>query len=65
MAGNPFVTADTTRDVVITTRLAAANELFTIIEDLMYELSIWRSNEDIQVGQTTTLVRAGGTEPLK
>lgn len=46
--GNPFVTADTTRDVVITARLAAVNAFFTAIEQLMFELSIWRCNTEMQ-----------------
>eukprot|EP00884_Botryococcus_braunii_P020823 jgi/Botrbrau1/7424/Bobra.0112s0023.1 len=46
--GNPFVTADTTRDVVITARLVAVNVLFDLIEHLMFELSIWRCNADLR-----------------
>ena len=45
--GNPFVTASTTRDVVIGARLAAANLLFSQVEGLMFELSIWRCNADV------------------
>ena len=48
--GNPFVTADTTRDVVISARLAAVNAFFNAIEQLMFELSIWRCNSEMQVG---------------
>ena len=47
--GNPFVTADTTRDVVISARLAAVNAFFNAIEQLMFELSIWRCNSEMQV----------------
>ena len=47
--GNPFVTAETTRDVVISARLAAVNAFFTAIEQLMFELSIWRCNPEMQV----------------
>lgn len=47
--GNPYVTAETTRDVVITARLAAVNAFFTAIEQLMFELSIWRCNDEMQV----------------
>jgi phosphoenolpyruvate carboxylase len=46
--GNPFVTADTTRDVVITARLSAVNSFFAAIEQLMFELSIWRCNSEMQ-----------------
>ena len=45
--GNPFVTPATTRDVVVGSRLAAVNVLFTLVETLMFELSIWRCNEDV------------------
>ena len=47
--GNPYVKADTTRDVVINARLAAVNAFFHAIEDLMFELSIWRCNTEMQV----------------
>jgi phosphoenolpyruvate carboxylase len=46
--GNPFVTPSTTRDVVITARLSAVNLLFKAVEALMYELSTWRCNADVQ-----------------
>ncbi|KAK9811208.1 hypothetical protein WJX73_010686 [Symbiochloris irregularis] len=45
--GNPFVTPETTRDVVITARLAAVNLYFSAIEKLMFELSIWRCNGEL------------------
>lgn len=47
--GNPFVTPETTRDVVITARLSAVNLYFTAIEQLMFELSNWRCSEEMQV----------------
>lgn len=47
--GNPFVTAETTRDVIITARLVAVDVLFNLIESLMFELSIWRCNDDVLV----------------
>ena len=47
-AGNPFVTPDTTRDVVITARLSAVNVFFDAIEKLMFELSIWRCTPEMQ-----------------
>lgn len=47
-AGNPFVTPDTTRDVVITARLSAVNVFFDAIEKLMFELSIWRCSPEMQ-----------------
>lgn len=47
--GNPFVTPETTRDVVITARLAAINVYFESVEQLMFELSNWRCNEEMRV----------------
>lgn len=47
--GNPFVTPSTTRDVVITARLAATNLYFTQVEKLMFELSSWRCSEEAMV----------------
>ena len=52
-AGNPFVTPDTTRDVVITARLSAVNVFFDAIEKLMFELSIWRCTPEMQARQPT------------
>lgn len=53
--GNPYVKADTTRDVVINARLAAVNAFFNSIEELMFELSIWRCNTEMQVRASTHL----------
>ena len=47
--GNPFVTPETTRDVVITARLSAINLYFTSIEELMFELSNWRCSKEMRV----------------
>ena len=47
--GNPFVTPETTRDVVITARLAAINVYFVAVEQLMFELSNWRCNDEMRV----------------
>lgn len=47
--GNPFVTPETTRDVVITARLSAINLYFTSIEQLMFELSNWRCSKEMRV----------------
>ena len=54
-AGNPFVTPDTTRDVVITARLSAVNVFFDAIEKLMFELSIWRCTPEMQARQRLQL----------
>ena len=47
--GNPFVTAETTREVVITARLSAVDLYFQQIEQLMSDLSVWRCNSELQV----------------
>ena len=47
--GNPFVTPETTREVVITARLSAVNLYFQQIEQLMFDLSTWRCNAELQV----------------
>jgi phosphoenolpyruvate carboxylase len=47
--GNPYVTPATTRDVVITARLAATNLYFKTVEVLMYELSVWRCSDEARV----------------
>ncbi|KAJ9513857.1 hypothetical protein QJQ45_020938 [Haematococcus lacustris] len=40
--GNPNVTSETTRDVVIIARLEAVNAYFKAVENLMFDLSVWR-----------------------
>ena len=47
--GNPFVTPETTREVVITARLSAVNLYFQQVEQLMFDLSTWRCNAELQV----------------
>ena len=54
--GNPFVTPETTRDVVISARLSAINLHFEAIEKLMFELSIWRCNKETMVCPTHKIV---------
>lgn len=46
--GNPFVTPETTREVVITARLSAVNLYFQQMEQLMFDLSTWRCNAELQ-----------------
>lgn len=46
--GNPFVTPETTREVVITARLSAVNLYFQQVDSLMFDLSIWRCNAELQ-----------------
>lgn len=52
--GNPYVTPATTRDVVITARLAATNLYFKTVETLMYELSVWRCSDEARVRSLIT-----------
>ncbi|CAD7702241.1 unnamed protein product, partial [Ostreobium quekettii] len=46
--GNPNVTHNTTRDVCIIAKLAACDLYFKEIEQLMFDLSIWRANSELQ-----------------
>lgn len=46
--GNPRVTPEVTRDVVLLARMMAANMYFTQITDLMFELSMWRCNDEVR-----------------
>lgn len=52
--GNPFVTPETTREVVITARLSAVNLYFQQVELLMFDLSTWRCNAELQVRPSQT-----------
>ncbi|KAK0590993.1 hypothetical protein LWI29_034159 [Acer saccharum] len=47
--GNPRVTSEVTRDVCLLARMMAANLYFSQIEDLMFELSMWRCNNELRV----------------
>ncbi|OEL17139.1 Phosphoenolpyruvate carboxylase 2 [Dichanthelium oligosanthes] len=46
--GNPRVTPEVTRDVCLLARMMAANLYCSKIEDLMFELSMWRCNDDLR-----------------
>ncbi|PNW76791.1 hypothetical protein CHLRE_11g476325v5 [Chlamydomonas reinhardtii] len=46
--GNPNVTAETTRDVVVLARLEAVNVYFRQVEGLMFDLSIWRCSPEMK-----------------
>ncbi|CAK8577114.1 unnamed protein product [Lathyrus sativus] len=46
--GNPRVTPEVTRDVCLLARMMVANLYFSQIEDLMFELSMWRCNDEIR-----------------
>ncbi|XP_037466225.1 phosphoenolpyruvate carboxylase 1-like isoform X2 [Triticum dicoccoides] len=47
--GNPRVTPEVTRDVCLLARMMAANLHFSQIEELMFELSMWRCNDELRV----------------
>jgi phosphoenolpyruvate carboxylase len=46
--GNPRVTPDVTRDVCLLARLMASNIYFAQIEELMFELSMWRCSDELK-----------------
>nr|ABG01962.1 phosphoenolpyruvate carboxylase [Sesuvium portulacastrum] len=46
--GNPRVTPEVTRDVCLLARMMAANMYFSQIEDLMFEMSMWRCNDELR-----------------
>ncbi|XP_073279406.1 phosphoenolpyruvate carboxylase-like [Primulina huaijiensis] len=47
--GNPRVTPEVTRHVCLLARMMAANLYFSQIENLMFELSMWRCNDELRV----------------
>ncbi|KAK7324531.1 hypothetical protein VNO77_28162 [Canavalia gladiata] len=47
--GNPRVTPEVTRDVCLLARMMASNMYYSQIEDLMFELSMWRCNDELRV----------------
>lgn len=47
--GNPRVTPEVTRDVCLLARMMAANVYFSQIEDLMFEMSMWRCSDELRV----------------
>ncbi|XP_042422818.1 phosphoenolpyruvate carboxylase-like isoform X2 [Zingiber officinale] len=46
--GNPRVTPEITRDVCLLARMIAASFYYSQIEDLMFELSMWRCTSELQ-----------------
>ncbi|EYU41129.1 hypothetical protein ABFS82_13G036000 [Erythranthe guttata] len=46
--GNPRVTPEVTRDVCLLARMMVANLYFSQIEDLMFELSMWRCSDELR-----------------
>ncbi|GAA0184806.1 lyase [Lithospermum erythrorhizon] len=47
--GNPRVTPEVTRDVCLLARMMAANLHYSQIEELMFELSMWRCNDELRI----------------
>ncbi|KAL5714837.1 phosphoenolpyruvate carboxylase [Ranunculus cassubicifolius] len=47
--GNPRVTPEVTRDVCLLARMMAANLYYSQIEDLMFELSMWRCSDELRI----------------
>ncbi|KAL9692014.1 hypothetical protein QQ045_012445 [Rhodiola kirilowii] len=45
--GNPRVTPEVTRDVCLLARMMAANLYYSQIEELMFELSMWRCSDEL------------------
>ncbi|VAH74615.1 unnamed protein product [Triticum turgidum subsp. durum] len=46
--GNPRVTPEVTRDVCLLARMMAANMYFSKMGSLMFELSMWRCNDELR-----------------
>ncbi|KAI3926757.1 hypothetical protein MKW92_019643 [Papaver armeniacum] len=46
--GNPRVTPEVTRDVCLLARMMASNLYYSQIEDLMFELSMWRCSDELR-----------------
>ncbi|KAL6999619.1 Phosphoenolpyruvate carboxylase 1 [Sarracenia purpurea var. burkii] len=47
--GNPRVTPEVTRDVCLLARMMAANLYYSRIDDLMFEMSMWRCSDELRV----------------
>lgn len=47
--GNPRVTPEVTRDVCLLARMMAANLYYSQIDDLMFEMSMWRCSDELRV----------------
>lgn len=62
--GNPRVTADVTRDVCLLSRLMSANLYFSQIEDLMFELSMWRASDELKT-RAQELLSTGQKKDVK
>lgn len=54
--GNPNVTHETTRDVCILGRTAGCDVFFRELQNLMLDLSVWRSNKAVKVEFSPNLI---------
>lgn len=59
--GNPFVTAECTRDAVALARFTAAALYFKEVESLMFSLSMWRASPEL-LAQASALAAAAPTD---
>ena len=55
--GNPYVTAECTRDAVTLSRFTAATLYFKEVESLMFELSMWRATPELAARAARMAVR--------
>uniref|UniRef100_A0A0D3EKY4 phosphoenolpyruvate carboxylase n=1 Tax=Oryza barthii TaxID=65489 RepID=A0A0D3EKY4_9ORYZ len=55
-AGNPRVTPEVTRDVCLLARMMAANMYFSKMADLMFELSMWRCNDELRAREPYRII---------
>ncbi|KAJ0715654.1 putative phosphoenolpyruvate carboxylase [Helianthus annuus] len=62
--GNPRVTPEVTRDVCLLARMMAANMYFSQIEDLMFEMSMWRCSDELRV-RAEELYRSSSRRDVK
>ncbi|KAL6845537.1 hypothetical protein ACP4OV_025032 [Aristida adscensionis] len=62
--GNPRVTPEVTRDVCLLARMMAANLYNAQIEDLMFELSMWRCSDELRA-KADQLLRSSKKDSTK
>ncbi|MFS7954665.1 Phosphoenolpyruvate carboxylase 1 [Helianthus anomalus] len=62
--GNPRVTPEVTGDVCLLARMMAANMYFSQIEDLMFEMSMWRCSDELRV-RAEELYRSSSRRDVK
>nr|ARK19505.1 phosphoenolpyruvate carboxylase [Cyperus esculentus] len=61
--GNPRVTPEVTRDVCLLARLVAASMYYSQVEELMFELSMWRCTDELS--QRAELLHASNKKDNK